>query len=118
MKRDAERMLYTEIDGVQVVELPYGKGRVAATVLLPKRDGAVSAPAFIQQLKADIGAVGLQQLLKRLRPTHVKLELPRFKLEYGVQDITPDLESSFGIHEAFHGQGEFLEMSDDRDVHL
>lgn len=118
MQRDDKKMLYTETDDLQAVELPYGKGRVAATVLLPKRHGAVSMPTLVQQLKEDIGAVGLQQMLQRLHPTHVKLQLPRFKLEFGVQDLTPDLESSFGIKEAFHGRGEFLEMSDDRDVHL
>jgi serpin B len=123
MRRDDKRMLYAETKALQVVELPYGEGNVAATVLLPERQaGAASLSALVQQFSNDIGGQsdtwGLQSLLERLAPTHVSLQLPRFKLEYGVKDLTPELESSFRIHEAFHGRGEFQAMTNDSDVHL
>jgi serpin B len=117
MRRDDKRMLYAEKNDLQVVELPYGEGDVVATVLLPRQAGAVSLPALVQHSK-DIGAAGLQNLLDRLAPTHVSLQLPRFNLEYGVKDLTPELESSFGIHKALYGRGEFAAMSNDSDVHL
>merc|ERR1712224_104626 len=56
--------------------------------------------------------------LKKLRKTNVELELPRFKVEFGVHDLKPELMSTFGIKEAFRGRGGFDGMSDNPDLHL
>merc|ERR1719203_574117 len=56
-------------------------------------------------------------MLHSLRPTKVDLKLPRFKVQFGVKDLRPALES-LGVHQAFEGMGQFSEMSDDEQVHL
>lgn len=120
MKRTDERMLYAEHDGVQVIELPYGDqeehSRISAVVMLPRKGTPVSR--LVGELGAAGGIATFTDILQKLRPTHVALELPRFKLEFGVRDLTEDLRSSFHIRQAFDGQGQFLAMSEDRGVHL
>lgn len=119
MKRDDKKMLYAEDGDLQLVELPYGEGRgVAATVLLPKRGGAVPLPELVRRLGWWGGAAALRDLTERLAPTHVSLQLPRFKLEFGVRDMVPELESAFGIREALRAGGQFRTMSHDDTMHL
>lgn len=119
MKRVDSRMLYAEDGDLQLVELPYGEGRgVAATVLLPKRGGAVPLPELVRRLGWWGGAAALRDLTERLAPTHVSLQLPRFKLEFGVRDMVPELESAFGIREALRAGGQFRTMSHDDTMHL
>lgn len=114
MKRTDRRMRYAEVDGVEIVELPYGasRGRIAATVLLPPDGGALA------DLVSGLGARSLAGKLRRLAPTPVELQLPRFRVEFGAHDLKPELQSAFRMFHAFDGSGEFLGMSADRAVHL
>lgn len=114
MRRTDKAMAYAKEGDVQVVELPYGSDRqLVATVLLP-------AAGAMEKLVASLADDGtrLTTLLSKVDPTKVELQLPRFKLEFGVRDLMPELQSSFGIKEAFHGTNGFLAMSDDPEVHL
>jgi len=118
MKRTA-KMLYTEFEGVQVVELPYGKGKgVVATVLLPPRGDPSGLAELVTKFGKAGGALTLESRLSQLRQTRVALQLPRFRMEFGVHDMKQELMSSFGVREVFDGNGAFLAMSDDRDVHV
>jgi len=118
MKRTA-KMLYTEFEGVQIVELPYGKGsRVAATVLLPPRGESAGLTRLVTKFGKAGGAHMLESYLSQVRQTRVALQLPRFRMEFGVHDMKEELTSSFGVREAFAGDGAFLAMSNDRDLHV
>merc|ERR1711971_739802 len=70
------------------------------------------------QLGGQGGAAELASQLSLLRPTHISLRLPRFKLEFGVHDLKPELQSAFGLGAAFGGTREFDAMSSDGSVHL
>lgn len=119
MRRVDHKMRFAEDGRVQLVELPYGDdGRLAAIVLLP----LVHSPT-VSDLALQLGSSGhangsLAQLLAGLAPTHIELQLPRFRLEFGVHDLKPQLQSAFGISEAFVGENGFRAMSDDPEVHL
>lgn len=116
MLKTDDHILYTKQGDVQVVELPYGSnGTLAATVLLPE-DGSLES--LVGQLGGDAGASLLDAMLDRLRATKVELHLPRFRLEFGVHDLKPELVSRFGLTEPFNGYGGFLKMSDAKDLHL
>merc|ERR1711879_712848 len=60
----------------------------------------------------------LSAMLADLEPTSVSLHLPRFKMEFGVHDLTPELRAAFGVNTPFDADGGFLRMSDRPDVHL
>ncbi len=65
---------YGEVDGVQVLELPYKGGEVTMLVVLPRqRDG-------LPALEKKLDAAKLEQLIGALRPTEVDVWLPRFKV--------------------------------------
>jgi serpin B len=118
MKRTA-KMLYTEFEGVQIVELPYGKGSgVVATVLLPPRGEPSGLAGLVTKFGKTGGAHTLESCLSQVRQTRVALQLPRFRMEFGVHDMKQELMSSFGVREPFVGDGAFLAMSTDRDVHV
>merc|ERR1712217_343088 len=53
-----------------------------------------------------------------LRLSDVALQLPRFKMEFGVHDMKMELKSTFGMHEVFDSAGGFLAMSNDTRVCL
>jgi len=120
MKRTDKHMRYAEDADSQVVELPYGSGGqdagVSAVVVLPKEGTAL--PGFVKRLGAPGGMESLAELLEQLQDSHVALQLPRFKLEFGVHDLKSELRSTFGMSQAFDGTGEFLAMSDDPDMYL
>jgi len=124
MRRESKHMLYAERPGYQVVELPYGSddGRLAAVVVLPGKEEGAFAELLGSLARddglADDGATQLLQVLDEgLEATPVELQLPRFELEFGT-DLAPVLQSALGIRQVFTGEGEFLRMSTDRDVHL
>lgn len=119
MTHTDKKMLYSEADGMQVVELPYGTtdGRFVATVMLPPDiEGALAD--FVSQFSSSDGAALLVKKISSLQPKHVKLQLPRFKIEFGAHDLKPELQSTFGMIDTVNGRGQFLAMSSDRDVHL
>jgi serpin B len=126
MKRTVQKMKYTEnSDGAQVVELPYGKDqRFAAVVLIPRKgtDGLAKFISPHVDRSSGIGSASanteLSTMLRHLRTRPVALQLPRFKVEFGVHDLTPELRSAFGMNEPFDGSGGFLGMSDDKNVHI
>jgi len=119
MRRVDHKMNFAEDSRVQLVELPYGDdGRLSAIVLLP-----VAHSPNVSDLILQLGSSGhangsLAQLLAGLVPTHIELQLPRFRLEFGVHDLKPQLQAAFGIREAFVGENGFRAMSDDPKVHL
>lgn len=129
MMRKDKKMMYADVSAgdevtsgrVQVVELPYGEGeQFSAVVLLPspsKADDGISLTSMVDALAAKPAL--WEQWMMQLRPTDVRLGLPRFKVEYGIKDLKESL-SLMGVTDAFTGtpEGAFLAMSDDPTVFL
>lgn len=64
------------------------------------------------------GTISLGDILeKQMHDDRVRLLLPRFRISYGIKSLKPQLKS-MGIHAAFDGKGEFMEMSNDPQVLL
>merc|ERR1712228_307306 len=96
----------------------YGsEGDIAVVVVLPGESGN-SISDLLKQMHVEDGESELLQTLNGLQETHVALQLPRFKMEFGVHDLKSELKSTFGMARVFNGTGEFLAMSSDTDVHL
>ncbi|CAK0883282.1 unnamed protein product [Prorocentrum cordatum] len=120
MKRTDKHMRYAEGADFQVVELPYGSGGqddgMSAVVVLPREGTAL--PDIVERLGNPGGVESLAEMLEQLQRSHVSLQLPRFKLEFGVHDLKPELRSTFGMSRVFDGTGEFQGMSDDPELYL
>lgn len=93
---------YTQTPRFQAVRLPYGAGRMDMVVLLPRP--GVPLDAVVKSLDAKTWAASLAAL----EPTHVALQLPRFRVEYG-QSMTGPL-SALGMGAAFAPGADFGPM--------
>jgi serpin B len=89
---------------LEAVELPYGAGKFAMTVVLP------GSGRTLDQLVASLSPARWQQLTDSLRERDLQLSLPRFTLTY--EDEWKDVLTAMGMGVAFSaGQADFTRMS-------
>ena len=96
-----EDFQYYEDKEVQLVKLPYKKDSMSAIVILPNQKKNINE--FISNLNDE----KLQRLLKKMSPKKVRLELPKFELEFS-SGLIPALKK-LGMNEAFNEQTANLE---------
>lgn len=97
---------YQEADDHQAVDLLYGNGAFAMTVLLP-RPGRTPA-----ELLAGLDPASWGALAERFTEAEVALTLPRFRLEYG-RKLKDDL-IAMGMGIAFSSEANFSRIADVR----
>jgi serine protease inhibitor len=95
---------YDETEDYQAVDLLYGNGAFAMTVLLPK---AGRTPAGVL---SGLDPESWNALAGRFAETKVTLTFPRFRLEYG-RRLNHDLEA-LGMEIAFGGNADFSRIAD------
>jgi serpin B len=98
---------YGEVDGVQVLELPYRAGQLSMVVLLPRaKDGLPAlekalAPETLSKWTAALG-----------RGAKVAVTFPKFRFTKGF-NLTKTLEE-MGMRDAFHPRADFRRMTDEK----
>jgi len=94
---------YYENQTFQAVSLPYGEGRISMYILLPKPEFTIS------ELQKDLTLENWQQWVAKFRQMEGRIELPRFKIEYGVELkdalIALGMGAAFGPDADFRGIG-------------
>lgn len=90
---DAGQFRYMQRDGFQVLELPYGDGRLAMDIVLPTANDGLSSIA-VNRIPADLNA-----WLQGLSPQSVAVSLPKFQLTtgFGLRNAL----SALGMPDAF-----------------
>jgi serpin B len=101
-----EELRYDETEDYQAVDLLYGNGAFAMTVLLPKPD---RTPV---QLLAGLDPARWGALAGRFTELEVALTLPRFRLEYA-RKLKEDLKA-LGMGIAFSSEADFSRIADVR----
>lgn len=102
MQRSGQ-FLYGEVAGWQVVQLPYGRQQLGMVVALPPADQSLADPPRLNSQTWQGWQAGL-----RSQPGRV--ELPKFKLEFGT-DLVPTL-TALGMGPAFDAkQANFQALS-------
>ena len=99
-----DELRYDETEAYQAVDLLYGNGAFAMTVLLPK---AGWTPA---QLLAALDPESWSALASRFEERDVTLLLPRFRVEYG-RKLKEDL-AALGMGIAFDASADFYRITD------
>ncbi len=84
---------YAEVDGVQVIELPYGDRDLSMVVLLPKHVGELPT------LEAALSAKSMNKWQARLVRQTVRVYLPKFRLTEQIE--LSDVLKSMGMASAF-----------------
>jgi len=102
---------YLENDEVQGVRLPYGKGRMAMYLLLPK----------VQKHPVDqialFSMANWTKWLPAFRETEVRVFLPRFKASFD-KELSKPL-SALGMADAFNeGKADFTGMTGGKDLYI
>jgi serine protease inhibitor len=106
-----ETLRYDETAEYQAVDLLYGNGAFAMTVLLPK-PGVTPA-----QVLAGLDPAAWRALTERVRDEKVNLTFPRFRLEYG-RRLNNDLKA-LGMEVAFDdSRADFYRIADIRPERL
>jgi serpin B len=95
-----------EVDGVQMIELPYKGGDLSMTILMP------SEPAKMPELEAKIGSGGLDAMVGSLKVESIGLALPKFKIDPTEPMALAGTLSKMGMPLAFtEGAADFSGMS-------
>ncbi len=100
----SERFPYAEVDGHQVIELPYVGEEVGMVVILP-------AAGEFETVEQELDGERLAELFDALDDREGRIELPRFEFESGV-DLSETL-AGMGMPTAFEeGAADFSGMAD------
>jgi serpin B len=103
MRREGQYR-YAELDGFQVLEMPYRGGDLSMVIVLPKEPTGL--PAVEAQLTAD----ALADWLKKAAATQVEVFLPRFRMEYRFEPAGQLV--ALGMADAFDaGKADFTGMT-------
>lgn len=98
---------YGQGDGFKAVRLPYGSGKISMYCILPEE--TVSINEFIASLDAEKWNIIKNSISER---EQVQLQLPRFKLEYGIKNLNDSL-TALGMGEAFTDTADFSGIRED-----
>ncbi|MGI5901698.1 MAG: serpin family protein [Desulfitobacteriia bacterium] len=102
-----DKFLYTEKEDFKALKLPYGKGEVAMYLLLPEQN--IDINEFIQGLSGKTW----EDIRKSVVETDdVFLNMPKFKLEYGIKNLNTCLEE-LGMSEALSDRADFSGIRED-----
>lgn len=107
MMRRNGKVEYGQGDGFKAVRLPYGSGKTAMYCILPEED--VPIDDFISSLDTDRWKVIKDSISEK---DEVLLQLPRFKLEYGIKNLNSSLKT-LGMGEAFSDTADFSGIRND-----
>ncbi|MGD0077523.1 MAG: serpin family protein [Sedimentisphaerales bacterium] len=110
MMNQKERFGYTEINDIQLLELPYKTDALSMVVLLPKKlDG-------VKDLEKQINADNLKNWITGLHKREVQVFFPRFKMtnEFELAQILGEM----GMHDAFSAKADFSGMTGNRDLFI
>ena len=106
-----EEFRYAAVDGLQILELPYGDETLSMIVLLPDAiDG-------LADLETQLMPETVDQWMDRLKTEEVKVYLPKFEMSSQF-DLSGTL-SSMGMESAFDDtQADFSDMTGGRDLFI
>jgi serine protease inhibitor len=99
--------MLTGQNDITAVRLPYGSGKISMYCILPEE--TVSINEFIASLDAEKWNIIKNSISER---EQVQLQLPRFKLEYGIKNLNDSL-TALGMGEAFTDTADFSGIRED-----
>ena len=108
MMNQTARFRYAAVDELQLLEMPYGGGKLSMVILLPAETGGLD--------KLDVSPAKLSGWLAAARSQKVDVFVPRFRLESQYQ-LNETLDQ-MGMHDAFTAAADFSGMDGQRDLFL
>lgn len=110
MMKKTGGILYREGNDYKAVKLPYGDKKTAMYCILPKE-------GTINEFISEMDSMKWEDIRKNIYNNKVILELPRFKMEYGVKSLTESLKK-LGMTDVFNADSADLSGMCERDVYV
>ncbi|HOW83442.1 MAG TPA: serpin family protein [Spirochaetota bacterium] len=105
-----ESFRYNETDDCLSVELPYAGNKMSMLVVMPKAD--------YMTFESGLSRVSLDAVAFELKPARINLSLPKFKIEYAIDEVNSKLES-LGMIDAFDpSAADFSGITGGRDLYI
>ena len=104
--------LYYEDNKLQAIELPYMKDDISALIILPREN--IDINKYIASLNSEENS--LNDLIQKLKYSKVKLELPKFELEF-FSSLKETL-SDMGIEIAFTDSANFTGLREEGNLKI
>ncbi|ANW99440.1 hypothetical protein CSTERTH_10570 [Thermoclostridium stercorarium subsp. thermolacticum DSM 2910] len=105
MMRKTDTFALAELEECSAVALPYGDEKVAMAVILPKKD--------INKFISNFDGEKWNELVKSFKTVNdLRLEIPKFRMEYGVKELNKAL-ASLGMGEVFSKNADFGGIAED-----
>ncbi len=98
---------YAEVDGMQLVKLPYGNGQFNMYVFLPPEEQSV------QHVIKELNNEQFLEWTKQLKTQKIELFLPKWESSYTVNHMREEL-SQMGMGPAFQNQADFSRVFEDQ----
>jgi serine protease inhibitor len=106
MMSKEDRIEYMQNKKLKAVKLPYGDKKMSMYCILPDKNTNINT--FIKKFSTDTW----NEIKDGLSPTSdLKLEIPKFKMEYGIKELNNVLKS-LGMRDAFSDKADFSGMAD------
>ena len=101
-----DSLSYSSLDGISLLELPYGNGSFALQVLLPETGASARALTSIKE-------TGWNELFSYLTKDEVYVSIPKFKVEQNSPyDMCP-VVNALGMNKMFVSSSDFAPMTDE-----
>jgi len=94
---------YREIEGAQVLELPYNGKQLSMILILPDE------PTHLSKLEDELTLANLDSWLSRIPEEDVNVYLPKFKVTWGTFELNKPLQA-LGMRKAFGSGADFSGM--------
>jgi len=102
-----DKVFYAEGDDYKAVRLPYGNGKMSMYAILPSE--SINIDKFIEDMTVE----KWKDIRASLAETDdVLVQIPKFKLEYGIKDLNDSLEY-LGMGEALSEKADFSGIRED-----
>jgi serpin B len=106
LMRKWDRFSFLQADGLKALEMPYSQGQLSMLLLLPDDAGGLEA------LESQLTAENIDRWLTEMRPMHLEVALPRFKIDssFSLRETLAKL----GMARAFEPHGDnFLGITEE-----
>jgi serine protease inhibitor len=103
MRSETKEFPVAEVEGADLLELPYRGGLMSALILLP-----ADSPGALERMEASLSIEKLSQYRKALSRDFLKVELPRFEIHSDFRLEQP--LKSLGLTGAFVPTGDFYKL--------
>lgn len=102
MMQTENKFKYYQNSDLQAVDLPYGDGTYAMTVILPNQNISVN------DLALNFTNSYWQSIINGMQAKHIHLFLPKFEYEYKIE--LKNILQQMGMKKAFSGDAEFTKI--------